>query len=116
MLYLQIYIRKRNSINRKNKINSSKHKENTRKRYSRNGTKNDGRQKRNSETSRRVGKANLFLLSAKTNLYINKKKEEIKKYKEKNKSSLLKLNTILTDYFNIYHNFYVNATNMAVLE
>ena len=74
------------------------------------------KQKRNSETSRRVGKANLFLLSAKTNLYINKKKEEIKKYKEKNKSSLLKLNTILTDYFNIYHNFYVNATNMAVLE
>ena len=44
--------------------------------------------------------------------YINTKKEEIKKYKEKNKDSLLKLNTILTDYFNIYHNFYVNATNM----
>ena len=47
-------------------------------------------------------------------IYINKKKEEIKKYKEKNKSSLLKLNTILTDYFNIYHNFYVNATNMLI--
>lgn len=50
--------------------------------------------------------------SQKRLIYICKKKEEIKKYKEKNKDSLLKLNTILTDYFNIYHDFYVKATGM----
>lgn len=50
--------------------------------------------------------------SQKRLIYICKKKEEIKKYKEKNKDSLLKLNTILTDYFNIYHDFYIKATGM----
>ena len=55
---------------------------------------------------------NISICSQKRLIYINKKKEEIKKYKEKNKDSLLKLNTILTDYFNIYHDFYVKATGM----
>ena len=42
-------------------------------------------------------------------LYINRKKEEIKKYKNNNKAHLVTLNAILSDYFNIYHTFYSNA-------
>ena len=55
---------------------------------------------------------NISLISQKRFVYINKKKEQIQKYKEKNKGSLLKLNNILDDYFNIYRDFYAKSSEL----
>ena len=50
--------------------------------------------------------------SQKRFIYINKKKEQIKHYKDLNKGSLLKLNNILDDYFNIYRDFYAKSSEL----